>query len=110
VKIGFKFQSVGKISNILASTPPSSFRSIPKHGNEADLCLSQMLHTQPARKHNQLFDNFDFNCYMRKYNRMFYPYTQFTVMYLSVTTCRLAVLNDALTIWTSNSLDYHGQP
>ena len=29
VKIGFKFQSLGKISNICAADPPSSFRSIP---------------------------------------------------------------------------------
>ena len=29
VKIGFKFQSLGKISNISTSAPPSCFRSIP---------------------------------------------------------------------------------
>ena len=29
VKIGFKFQSLGKISKISAADPPSSFRSIP---------------------------------------------------------------------------------
>ena len=32
VKIGFKFQSLGKISNISASDPFSSFRSIPTFG------------------------------------------------------------------------------
>jgi len=29
VKIGHKLQSLGKISNISAADPPSSFRSIP---------------------------------------------------------------------------------
>jgi len=29
VKIGYKFQSLGKISNISATGPPSSFRSVP---------------------------------------------------------------------------------
>jgi len=30
MKIGFKFQPLGKISNISAADPSSSFRSIPR--------------------------------------------------------------------------------
>jgi len=36
VKVGFKFQSLGKISNISAADHPSSFRSIPTLTNLID--------------------------------------------------------------------------
>jgi len=59
VKIGFKFQPLGKISNISAADPPSSFRSIPtlctagvwEGGGSRTSSLQACFHSPHCRRH-----------------------------------------------------------